>query len=304
MIQAVPLAQVTVGMYVVDNPANTQLSQQYQGLISDDGSLQHLLRQAHCPVFVDFSRSTASAPLQNPEQVTIHTLHEHTVAVYQHIMANLRYGDCIDILAVKKSAEAFLTELFRDQNNVDHLHLITEKAEDLLEHSLGTTILMAMFARHLGYDEDTIQQLCYGTLLHDIGKIRVSDEILNKPARLTDEEMQVIKNHTLHSRDILLELGLSPLSISVAVQHHEKLDGSGYPLGLKGNEICQFTRMISICDIFDALRANRVYRPRMPISQAISIIRSYTPHQLDTKLVDEFVLCLGLNSSEDEAAVN
>ncbi|MFI3244916.1 MAG: HD-GYP domain-containing protein [Ferrimonas sp.] len=304
MIQAVPLAQVTVGMYVVDNPANAKLNQQYQGLISDDGRLQRLQHQAHCPVFVDFSRSTASVPLQDTEQVTIHSLHEHTVAVYQHIMANLRYGECIDIFAVKKSAETFIAELFRNQKNVNHLHLITEKAEDLLEHSLGTTILMAMFARHLGYDEDTIQQLCYGTLLHDIGKIRLSDEILNKPARLTDEEMQAVKTHTLHSRDILFELGLSPLSISVAVQHHEKLDGSGYPLGLKGDEISQFTRMISICDIFDALRANRVYRPRMPISQAIEIIRSYTPHQLDAKLVDEFILCLGLNALEDDASVN
>jgi HD-GYP domain-containing protein (c-di-GMP phosphodiesterase class II) len=108
--------------------------------------------------------------------------------------------------------------------------------------------------------------------LHDIGKLAVSNAILDKPAKLTDEEFAVIKTHPAHSAEILSQISVFADLAEVARSHHERLDGKGYPQNLSGGQISLETRIVTVADVFDALTADRPYRKAMPVSQALSIM--------------------------------
>ena len=173
---------------------------------------------------------------------------------------------------------------------------IREKDEYLLEHSVAVSVYITLFARYLGLGRDIIEQLSVGAFLHDIGKIKVPDKILNKPGKLTDAEFTIMKTHANHSIDIIKATpGISPLSLEVAALHHEKLNGTGYPFNVKGEDISQYGRMIAICDIFDALTATRVYKKGFAHGKAFAILRELAKqNQLDTQLVDHFIKCVGV----------
>ncbi len=117
---------------------------------------------------------------------------------------------------------------------------IREKDEYLLEHSVAVSVYITLFSRYLGFERDIIEQLSIGAFLHDIGKIKVPDNILNKPGKLTEAEFTIMKTHANHSIDIIKQTpGISELSLEVAALHHEKLDGKGYPFQVKAENISQ-----------------------------------------------------------------
>jgi HD-GYP domain-containing protein (c-di-GMP phosphodiesterase class II) len=155
---------------------------------------------------------------------------------------------------------------------------------------------MTIFARFLKVDKKIVQLLSVGAFLHDVGKINVPDSILNKPGKLTDAEFTVMKSHVNESIKIIGSTpGISELSLEVAALHHEKLDGSGYPYGLTKDKITQYGRMITICDIFDALTANRCYKDGYSHLKAFSILRNLAQKEhLDVRLVDLFIKCMGV----------
>ncbi len=130
-------------------------------------------------------------------------------------------------------------------------------------HSFRVSEYSVKLARRLGWAEEEIQLLERESLLHDIGKIGVPDAVLNKPGRLNDEEFNTIKNHTKIGRTILEGIDGMQSVADVAAYHHERIDGSGYPDGLKGTEIPAHARIISIADAFDAMSSDRVYRKGM-----------------------------------------
>lgn len=173
---------------------------------------------------------------------------------------------------------------------------IREKDEYLLEHSTAVSILMSIFSKYMEIDIDTTKQLSVGAFLHDVGKIKIPDNILNKPGKLTEKEFDVMKTHVIHSVDIINKIpDFSKLSLEVAALHHEKLDASGYPLGLAADKISQYGRMITICDIFDALTANRVYKEGMAQVKAFAILKNMADRKmLDVNLVVRFIKCMGV----------
>ncbi len=173
---------------------------------------------------------------------------------------------------------------------------IREKDEYLLEHSTAVSILMSIFSRFMEIDIKTTRGLSIGAFLHDVGKIKIPDNILNKPAKLTEKEFDIMKTHVLHSVNIINKIPrISKLSLEVAAQHHEKLDASGYPMGLQADKISQYGRMITICDIFDACTANRVYKNGMAQVKAFAILRNMAERKmLDSSLVISFINCMGV----------
>ena len=115
---------------------------------------------------------------------------------------------------------------------------LRNKDSYLLEHSLNVAFLLVNFGRHLGFSPEQLKDLAVGGVLHDIGKTQIRDEVLQKPGKLTNEEFEHIKRHPLYAQSLLEQLpGLSQISKDISLMHHEKLDGSGYPSGLKGEEI-------------------------------------------------------------------
>jgi len=156
-------------------------------------------------------------------------------------------------------------------------------------HSSRVAKYTAMLARELGYDEETVEKYYRIALLHDIGKIGVPQEVLNKPGKLTDEEFEIIKSHTTQGYEALKEITIMPELAIGAQAHHERPDGKGYPNHLKGEEIPRVAQIIAVADCFDAMYSNRPYRNRMNFDKAVSIIKEVSGTQLTADVVDAFL---------------
>ncbi len=216
--------------------------------------------------------------------------------ISKNVFKNAFAGDEIDLKPVEDIADKTIKAIFDNPDALACVINIRKKDDYLLEHSVSVSVLITIFSRYLGLEKDIVQQLAIGAFLHDVGKIKIEDEILNKPGKLSDSEFSVIKTHVNHSINIINDTqGVSPLSLQVAAQHHEKLDAQGYPFNLSADKITHYGRMIAICDIFDALTANRVYKDGYPHTKAFSILRHMASiGQLDQVLVDSFIKCMGV----------
>lgn len=209
---------------------------------------------------------------------------------FESIKANRK----IEIGPFEDVAQGFIDSIFRNQDALACMTRIREKDAYLLEHSINVSVLMTIFAKHLHLEPEVIHQLATGALLHDIGKIKIQDEVLNKPGKFTEDEFNLMKNHALYSKEILEEAGLSGLAVDIAAYHHERLDGKGYPFALSADQIPQHVRMIAIVDVYDALTAKRVYKDGMNPIQAFKIIKDDSPASFDTELVNQFIKCIGI----------
>lgn len=156
-------------------------------------------------------------------------------------------------------------------------------------HSARVAEYSVLLAKALGWDSQRLDQLYSIALLHDIGKIGISDSILNKHSALSPEEREVIKQHTVIGGEILRDLTLLPNASIGAVSHHERYDGTGYPYGLKGKQIPLEARIIGIADSFDAMNSSRVYRARIAPKKIMQELRDGRGRQFDPELLDSFL---------------
>ena len=156
-------------------------------------------------------------------------------------------------------------------------------------HSTRVAQYTTMLAKELGYDDETVEKYYRIALLHDIGKIGVPPEVLNKPGKLTDEEFEIIKSHTVQGYGVLKDISIMPELAIGAEAHHERPDGKGYPNHLKGDEIPRVAQIIAVADCFDAMYSNRPYRNRMNFEKVVSIIKGASGTQLAPDVVDAFL---------------
>ncbi|HHX8283254.1 TPA: HD-GYP domain-containing protein [Vibrio diabolicus] len=204
-------------------------------------------------------------------------------------------GKIIEVDEVEAWADDVIESVFIDSDALQCVSALRKKDSYLLEHSVNVACLLVSFGKYLGLDKQTLKQLAIGGIIHDVGKIKVDDKILHKPAKLTPEEFEHMKLHQVFAGEIILHVkGLSDVSRDVCLMHHEKLDGNGYPRGLKGDEIPIHGRMSCIVDIYDALTADRCYKKGMSSAEAFKILLSLTPFHLDADLVYKFINCVGM----------
>ena len=163
---------------------------------------------------------------------------------------------------------------------------VDAKDQRTSDHSKRVAIYSAQIARAYGLDEKQCRDIEWSAQMHDIGKIGIPDAILNKPARLTDDEYATMKSHTTRGAEILKDFTLLDNVIDGAQYHHERYDGRGYPKGLKGEEIPLFARIIGVADAFDAMTANRIYRQQMDFSYVLGEMQRCRGTQFDPKFVD------------------
>lgn len=155
-------------------------------------------------------------------------------------------------------------------------------------HSERVVTFSLRLGRELGLDKEMLNSLEFGSLLHDIGKIGVPDAILRKPAKLTEEEWVKMKMHPMYGQNILRDLPFLEGAAKVVGQHHEKWDGSGYPLGLKGEDIDLNARIFAVADAFDAMISDRVYRAGRPYKDAADELDRCADAHFDPKIVEAF----------------
>ncbi|HSW47082.1 MAG TPA: HD-GYP domain-containing protein [Phycisphaerae bacterium] len=155
-------------------------------------------------------------------------------------------------------------------------------------HSERVGILARLTGQEMGLPPEQLQELEWAGLLHDIGKIGIPEAILNKPGRLTDEEYTVIKQHPQMSHEVLKPVGALSGVIRIVMEHHENCDGTGYPNGLRGQEISLAGRIMHVVDVFDALTSHRAYRQAFDVRQALGILRQDAGTKLDPAVVEAF----------------
>jgi putative two-component system response regulator len=165
------------------------------------------------------------------------------------------------------------------------------KDEETGDHIVRMSSYSTLMAEKYGLSDETVKLIQYASPMHDIGKIGIPDQILLKPGRLTAEEFEIIKSHTTIGGKILADSKADVLKLAheIALTHHEKWDGSGYPRGLAGRDIPISGRIVGIADIFDALTSKRPYKEPYPVEVAVEIIRSEQSIKLDPDLVDVFI---------------
>ncbi len=174
-------------------------------------------------------------------------------------------------------------------------------------HSERVRHLAVRLAGRLGLDQEEIQHISNGCILHDIGKIGINREILNKPGALEDEEMEMVRQHPRLGHAIVLPLALNPAVSAIVRLHHERYDGSGYPDGLAGERIPASVRVVAICDAFDAMTSDRPYRRSLPQAEALRRLQEAAGSQFDPHMVREFVaMCRedGAGDLEDSARLS
>ncbi len=163
----------------------------------------------------------------------------------------------------------------------------------IYQHSFQVAVYAIAIAKEMHYSALEIRQIGIGAILHDVGKMMVPQEILKKPGRLTTDEYEQMKLHTKYGFEVLRNLHtISLLSAHCAFQHHERLDGSGYPRGLLDFEIHPYAKIIAVADVFDAVTSNRVYRDKMLPSRGMEIIKEGSGTLYDEKVVNAFRRCI------------
>jgi putative two-component system response regulator len=186
-----------------------------------------------------------------------------------------------------------LTQALENAENVVFaLATAIEQKDDYTEgHGERVAQYARLLANHVGLSEREVKAVYTGGILHDVGKIGCPDSILNKPGPLTPEEFQVIKRHPVHGFEICRHLkSLGPLTLSCIRNHHERLDGTGYPDGMTDGSIAKVVRIMSISDVFDALATARAYKPAFPTATCFRILREEAQRGWwDGELVEAFV---------------
>ncbi|MBS0555361.1 MAG: HD-GYP domain-containing protein, partial [Proteobacteria bacterium] len=207
----------------------------------------------------------------------------------------IRLGKQIELEKIEPLVERMVDSIFRDQDALLPLARLKEHDSYTFQHSVSVCALMTAFARTLELPREIIREIAIGALLHDVGKARVPDEILNKPAKLTDAEFDKMKNHVVQSKIILQATpGISDIALDVAAQHHERHDGTGYPNKLKGEAISLYGQMGAIVDVYDALTSNRVYHKGMPPTEALRKILEWSAMHFKPTLVQAFIRSVGI----------
>jgi cyclic di-GMP phosphodiesterase len=211
---------------------------------------------------------------------------------YDLVVAKQRYENHLEELVEQRTAE-----LDRALNSLEGAYRSTLKAltaaletrdSETHGHSERVVSYSLRLGREYGLNRDAMKSLEFGALLHDIGKIGVPDSILRKPAKLTEEEWVRMREHPMHGQQILRGIEFLQGAARVVAQHHEQWDGSGYPLGLRGEDIDICARIFAVADAFDAITSDRVYRRGKSYEAAAQELDDWAGRQFDPKVVEAF----------------
>jgi HD-GYP domain-containing protein (c-di-GMP phosphodiesterase class II) len=149
-----------------------------------------------------------------------------------------------------------------------------------------------MIAREIGMRTERVEAIRYAGMLHDVGKLGVPTRVLQKTGKLTEEEYAAIQLHPIRGLDITREIGFLDEALAGIVHHHERIDGRGYPMGLVGDDIPEFARVLAVADAFDSMTSTRSYRGARPVEEAIEELRKWSGTQFDPAFVEAFVAAI------------
>jgi HD-GYP domain-containing protein (c-di-GMP phosphodiesterase class II) len=207
-----------------------------------------------------------------------------------HIIKEIGRGSCVNINQIKNISKHIIHEFDTLSDAVNYLHLVRPLDDYTYSHSLNVSLMGIVISKWLGLDERQTDDIAIAGLLHDIGKTQIAQELLAKPDRLTKEEFEEVKKHAILGYILIEKVADISLEIKQAVlMHHEKIDGTGYPLGAKEGQIPLCAKIIAVADIYDAMTSNRTYRDKLCPFDVIKDFEMQTYGKLDTKVLSVFL---------------
>jgi putative nucleotidyltransferase with HDIG domain len=215
--------------------------------------------------------------------------------VIHSVLGDVRMGKQIQVERLSPVVSQITESILRNQGTLVSLCRIREGDTYTFQHSVSVCTLLVSFCRYMEMSPEIIHEAGIGGMLHDIGKMRVPDHILNKPGKLTDQEFAIMQDHVVLGLDILRQTpGISRTVIQVAGEHHERFEGSGYPEQIRGSEISLLGRMAAIVDVYDAITSNRIYHLGMEPPAALTKLFEWSDHHFDPELVQHFIQAIGI----------
>ncbi len=248
-----------------------------QILLAPDAVLteEYIRKLAMLGVTTIFVKDADFPDIATPEYLTVETK-QRALSILDGTMKQLADGETFAPDAVDSIAADIVEELISHPNLIIHLSGIMIHDDDTLAHSLNCSIYAAILARLAGFGISQIKEITSGALLHDVGKIWIDKALLHKPGRLTAKEYTIVKMHPEKGFNALIarRWELSSLVAHMAWQHHERINGRGYPRRLQGDEILPYARLLAVTDVYEAITANRPYRRAMPPEAIYDVIHS------------------------------
>lgn len=206
-----------------------------------------------------------------------------------------RMGKAVDVGNAQNMVEEIADSVMRNPGALIGLARLKTKDDYTYMHSVAVCALMVALAKQLGLKDEETREAGLAGLLHDIGKMMVSADILNKPGKLTDAEFISVKEHPAAGYKMLKESeAVSAVALDVCLHHHEKMDGSGYPNRLKGDEISLYARMGAVCDVYDAITSNRPYKQGWCPAESLRKMAEWSSGHFDEKIFQAFVKSIGI----------
>lgn len=216
-----------------------------------------------------------------------------TRELISNVHRDIRAGRGVNVEMAQRVVEQMTDSVARHAEALVWFTTLKNRDDYTAEHSMNVCMFAVTFGSYLGLDDERLITLGMGALLHDIGKIRVPLAILNKPGRLTAEELVEVRKHPQYGVDILKdESVLSPESLDMVLSHHERLDGSGYPRRLVDDQISYFSQLLAIVDVYDAMTSHRVYHRGRSPAEVLALMSEETDIYNDA-LLEQFRDCIG-----------
>ena len=219
----------------------------------------------------------------------------NTIDVVTNILDELKRGQSIKAQSVRQAVNGMIASIIRNPDAFFWLTCLKDKDNYTYAHCVDACGLAVAFGRHLGFSKPDLENLAVCTLLFDIGKLQLPDELLKKPGRLTDSEFALIRRHVEFGTKIVGEMkDTNDEIVSVVQFHHERHNGKGYPRGVPGHRIPVNGRIAALVDCYDAITSERAYSPALSAYDAIQMIYEWRDKDFQSDMVEQFIQCIGL----------
>ncbi|MFB1009967.1 MAG: HD-GYP domain-containing protein [Thiopseudomonas sp.] len=322
MLKKIPVPRVIMGMYIHELCGSWMDHPFWKSgfLLQDPHDLERLQASSVTEVWIDVSRGLDDVEGETPEQAVERGERVLLEIAAQPVRENIadelrraakicerskdavvsmfnevRMGQMLNTEQTQRVVSEITQSVLRHPNALLSIVRVKQADEYTYMHSVAVSALMIALARQLGFENDEVHEAGMAGLLHDVGKMAIDDGILNKPGSLTDNEFEQIKRHPEYGVRYL-QKGSEPVSRAVleaCYSHHEKMDGSGYPRGLKADQISILSRMAAVCDVYDALTSDRPYKAGWGPSETIQRMAQWKGH-FDPHIFQAFVRSVGI----------
>ena len=220
---------------------------------------------------------------------------QESKAAVVSMFEEVRMGNAVDTGGAKQLVEEISDSIARNPGAIISLARLKTADDYTYMHSVAVCAMMVALAKQLDLDEAQTRALGMAGLLHDLGKVAMPTEVLNKPGKLTEAEFAIMKTHPAEGFKMLkASANIDTIALDVVLHHHEKTDGSGYPRGLKGDQISLYSKMGAVCDVYDAITSNRPYKSGWDPAESLRKMAEWTNGHFDPKVFQAFVKSMGI----------